>query len=62
MTGRFLQNYISREVPKLRNFFLEMLSLFGGTYACEATFPTMNVIKSRMRDRLDNSSLESCLK
>jgi hypothetical protein len=30
MTGRFLENDISREVPKLRNFFLEILSLFGG--------------------------------
>jgi hypothetical protein len=31
--------------PKLRNFSLEMLSLFGSTYVCEAAFSTMNIIK-----------------
>jgi hypothetical protein len=49
-------------LPKLRNFSLEMLSLFGSTYDCEAAFFTINIIKSRMRNRLDNSSLESCLR
>jgi hypothetical protein len=48
--------------PKLRNFSLEMLSLFGRTYVCEAVLSTANIIKSRMRNGLDNSSLESCLR
>jgi hypothetical protein len=47
---------------KLQNFSLEMLSLFGSTYDCEAAFCTINIIKSRMRNRLDNHSLESCLR
>jgi hypothetical protein len=49
------------KLPKLRNFSLEILSLFGSTYVCEAEFCTMSTMKSRMRNRLDNSSLESCL-
>jgi hypothetical protein len=48
--------------PKLLNFSLEMLSLFGSTYVSEAAFSTMNIIKSRMRNRLDDSPLESCLR
>jgi hypothetical protein len=39
-----------------------MLSLFGSTYVGDAAFSTMNIITSRMRNRLDNSSLESCLR
>jgi hypothetical protein len=59
---KILKNSISRELPqKLQNFSLEMLSLFGSTYICETAFSTMNIIKSRMRNRLDNYSLESCL-
>jgi hypothetical protein len=50
------------KLSKLQNFSLEMLSLFGSTCVCEATFSTMNIIKSRMRNHLDNSSLESCLR
>jgi hypothetical protein len=38
-----LKNAISREVPKLQNFSLEMLSLFASTYVCEATFYAMNI-------------------
>jgi hypothetical protein len=48
--------------PKLQNFSLEMLSLFGSTYDCEAAFCTINIIKSMMRNILDNPSLESCLR
>jgi hypothetical protein len=39
---------------KLRNFSLQTLLLFVSTYVCEAAFFTMNVIKSRMRNSLDN--------
>jgi hypothetical protein len=46
---------------KLRNFSLEMLSLFGRTYVREAALPTMNILQSRMRNCLDNSP-ESCLR
>jgi hypothetical protein len=48
--------------PKLKNFSLEVLSLFVSTYVREAAFFTVNIKKSRMRNRLENSSLESCLR
>jgi hypothetical protein len=54
---------LSQEVfPRFRNFSLEMLALLGSTCVCEAAFSTMNIIKSRMRNRLDISSLQSCLR
>jgi hypothetical protein len=54
---------LSQEVfSRFRNFSLEMLSLLGSTCVCEAAFSTMNIIKSRMRNRLDISSLQSCLR
>ncbi|XP_022176350.1 general transcription factor II-I repeat domain-containing protein 2B-like [Myzus persicae] len=37
--------------PTLRNFSLEMLSLFGSIYICESAFSTMNLIKSKSRNR-----------
>jgi hypothetical protein len=39
-----------------------MLSLFGSNYVCDAAFSTVNIIKSRIRNCLDNSSPESCLR
>jgi hypothetical protein len=48
--------------PKLRNFTLEMLSLYGSTYVCQTAFSTMNTLNSRMRNHLDNSSQESRLR
>lgn len=48
--------------PKLRNFFLEILSLFGSTYICESTISHMNIIKSKLRNRIDNSPLKSCIR
>jgi hypothetical protein len=47
--------------PKPRNVSLEILSLFGSTYGIGAAFSTMNIIKSRMRNHLDNSPLGLCL-
>jgi hypothetical protein len=57
-----MENGISREVPKLQNFSLEVLSLFGSTCVCEAAFSTRNIIKSRIINCLHNSPLESCLR
>jgi hypothetical protein len=48
--------------PKLRNLSLEVLSVFESTYVCEAEFSSNNIMESRMRNRLDNSSLELCLR
>jgi hypothetical protein len=46
--------------PKLKNFSLEMMAIFGSIYVREAVFSMMNIIRSRKRNLLDNSSLESC--
>lgn len=48
--------------PTLRNFSLEILSLFGSTYISELAFSTMNLIKSKSRNRIHDSSLESCIR
>jgi hypothetical protein len=47
--------------PKFRNFSLEIMS-FESTCVGEAAFYVMKIINSGMRNRLDNSSLESCLR
>ena len=38
------------------------VSLFGSTYICEQSFSSMNIIKSKVRSRLIDENLESCLK
>jgi hypothetical protein len=59
---KFWKVLSQEKLPKLRNFSLEMLSFLGSTYICEAAFSTVNTIKSRMRNCLNNSSMESCLR
>jgi 17beta-estradiol 17-dehydrogenase/3beta-hydroxysteroid 3-dehydrogenase/mitotic-spindle organizing protein 1 len=46
----------------LRTYALQMLTRFGSTYVCEASFSTMNVVKSKYRSRLSNANLESNLR
>ena len=58
----FWKPYSQEKFPALRNFSLEILSLFGSTYICESAFSTMNLIKSKSRNRLLDSSLESCIR
>jgi hypothetical protein len=55
-----LENATSREVHQDSKVVPWNAPLFG-TYVREAAFSTMNTIKSRMRNRLDNSSLDLCL-
>ncbi|XP_035219777.1 SCAN domain-containing protein 3-like [Stegodyphus dumicola] len=51
---------ISKErFPKLHKFSLQMLLLFGSTYVCESAFSAVKQIKSRTRDRIESTSLES---
>lgn len=39
-----------------------ILSIFGSTYSCEQTFSSMNQIKSKIRSKLTDDNLQSCLK
>lgn len=52
----------SDRFPLLRKFGLRMFSMFGSTYRCEQAFSNVNVIKSKFRSHLSDSSLESSLR
>jgi len=51
-----------RKNTTLQDFSLEILSLNGSTFICESAFSTMNLIKSKSRNRIHDSSLESCIR
>ena len=51
-----------KRFPLLRDFGLKMVSMFGSTYRCEATFSIMNNIKTNMRNRLTDESLRHVLR
>ncbi|KAG8222197.1 hypothetical protein J437_LFUL001289, partial [Ladona fulva] len=48
--------------PLLRSVAYKIKSCFGSTYLCESLFSTMNIIKSKNRNRLTDSHLDSCLR
>ena len=50
------------QFPKLRDFALRMLSMFGSTYICESTFSVMKRLKSSTRNRLGDETLDACLR
>ena len=45
-----------------KTFAFGVFSIFGSTYLCEQVFSSMNLIKGKLRSRLNNESLRSCLK
>ncbi|GLV33430.1 hypothetical protein CBL_20169 [Carabus blaptoides fortunei] len=45
--------------PKMRDFGLQIISMFGSTYICERAFSDMNYIKSKYRNSLKDSTLEN---
>ena len=49
------------QFPKLRDFALRMLSMFGSSYICESTFSVMKRLKSSTRNRLGDETLDACL-
>jgi hypothetical protein len=51
----FWKRCSEEKFPALRNFSLEILSLFGSTYIGESAFSMMNLIKSKSRNRFLNS-------
>ena len=48
----------------LKNAALKLFSMFGSTYICECAFSAMNIIKSKNRNQLRNSTmaLQDCLR
>ena len=59
---RFWKLVSKDKFPKLKNFALKMHSMFGSTYVCESTFSTMQLVKSRNRNRMANQTLDNCLR
>ncbi|RLU19850.1 hypothetical protein DMN91_008409 [Ooceraea biroi] len=47
--------------PNLRKIGSFVLTMFGSTYVCEATFSKMNYVKNKFRNRLTDHHLEDCL-
>ena len=52
----------NEQFPKLRDFALRMLSMFGSTYICESTFSVMKRLKFHTRNRLGDETLDACLR
>ncbi|KAK1339089.1 LOW QUALITY PROTEIN: hypothetical protein QTO34_019762, partial [Cnephaeus nilssonii] len=55
-------NSIPDSYNQLKKLAFAVLSLFGSTYLFEKSFSSMNLIKSKLRSRLIDENLESCLK
>ncbi|KAG8453209.1 hypothetical protein GDO86_000003 [Hymenochirus boettgeri] len=55
-------NSIPDSYNQLKKLAFAVLSFFGSTYLCEQSFSSMNLIKSKLRSRLIDENLESCLK
>ncbi|PRD36724.1 UNVERIFIED_CONTAM: hypothetical protein NCL1_07663 [Trichonephila clavipes] len=55
-------NSIPDSYDQLKKLAFAVLSLFDSTYICEQSFSSMNSIKSKLRSRLIDENLESCLK
>lgn len=48
--------------PNLRNFGLQIISMFGSTYICEKGFSDMKYIKSKYRNSISDSKLEEIIR
>ena len=46
----------------LQRVSIAVLTMFGSTYACEQSFSYLNNIKTNLRSRLTDESLNACLK
>ena len=58
---RFWKLVSEDKFPKLKDFALNMHSMFGSKYVCESTFSTMQLVKSRNRNQMANQTLVNCL-
>ena len=50
------------DFPILSEIAIKMLSAFGSTYSCEATFSSLKITKSKYRSRLTDRNLEAELR
>jgi len=52
-------NMVPDTFPTVKHCVKKVLSFFVSTYACEATFSTMSIVKRKQRNRLTNEHLDS---
>ena len=57
---RFWKLVSKDKFPILKDFALKMHSMFGSTYVCQSTFPTMKLVKSRNKNQMANQTLDNC--
>ncbi|XP_023211103.1 general transcription factor II-I repeat domain-containing protein 2B-like [Centruroides sculpturatus] len=63
VTGIEIFKYLDKEkYPKLRDFGLQIVSMFGSTYICEHAYSDMKYIKSKYRNSLKDSTLEDIIR
>jgi len=55
-------NSLPERFSQLKMVAFGILTIFGSTYICEQTFSNMNFIKNKLRNQLNDISLETCLK
>lgn len=48
--------YAAEEYPRLSRFAVKKLLIFTSTYLCETAFSVMSLIKTRHRNRLDQTA------
>ncbi|XP_067131976.1 general transcription factor II-I repeat domain-containing protein 2B-like [Centruroides vittatus] len=63
VTGIEIFKFLDKEkYPKLRDFGLQIVSMFGSTYICERAYSDMKYIKSKYRNSLKDSTLEDIIR
>ena len=50
-----------QDYPTLKKIGIFVLTMFGSTYLCEASFSHMNGIKTKVRNKLTDVNLLSCM-
>ncbi|KAL4107617.1 hypothetical protein QTP88_017941 [Uroleucon formosanum] len=55
-------NSLPESFSQLKMVAFGILTIFGSTYICEQTFSNMNFIKNKLRNQLNDISLDACLK
>lgn len=56
-------NFLAEEkYPYLRKLCMYITAFFGSTYLCEATFSTMNSVKTKFRNKITDAHLLDCIR
>lgn len=54
-------NSLPETYGALKKLAFAILTVFGSTYSCEQTFSSMNQIKNKLRSKLTDENLQSCI-